>query len=339
MIDLSHQPCLVCGRISSDVLHQTTYPEFGCTDTFVMRRCNGCGLLFNSPRLEPDKLANLYDKNYYFFARSVSSEFRRIIPMYFRTLGWMDQTQTRTKCLLDIGCGRGYFPAVLKLLGWDARGIEVSSDAARFARQHFALDVFNGTIEQYAGNNQGQFSVVTAIDVVEHTPAPHDFIRAAASLVEKDGWLIIDTPNANAANIANEGVHWKGFNPFHIFLFSIENLATLLARHGFVVERSFSYNNAPSVGMRKKLVGGMKRIGLFPLVSRIYFRSKQWRAIFDDAPALSAENAALKIKLTSPERTVDAGPFAATKTGNNIIVIARRRQSAARDVHKQQIDT
>ncbi len=327
MIDLAGQPCPICEQTSSDVLHRTTYPEFGYAGTFIMRRCQGCGLLFNSPRLDPDQLANLYGRNYYFFARTASEEFNRIVKMYLRTLALLNESRLPAKRLMDIGCGRGYFPAVLKHLGWDAAGVEISPDASRFARDRLGLNVFTGTVEQYAGRNPRQFPVVTAIDVLEHVPSPGEFIRSAASLVETGGRLIIDTPNAAAANIARRGVLWKGFNPFHVFLFSIENLTSLLSRHGLVIEQSFSYNNKPwTPGTRDSIMAGLRAIGLFPMAARFYLVLKRLTAASDSNPDKYVSRTALRIQSQSAYTSCadNAGPLAVRRTGDNIVLIARK---------------
>ncbi len=69
--------------------------------------------------------------------------------------------------------------------------------------------------------------------------------------------MVIDTPNGQARNIVSEGAEWEGFIPFHIWLFSPTNLERLLARHGLVVERSFSYKNRlrdrPAATARRRL--------------------------------------------------------------------------------------
>lgn len=325
LIDLTCQPCPVCATASSDVLHQTAYPEFGYPGPFIMRRCNSCGLLFNSPRMDDSDFGKLCGTNYYFFRRAAAGEFKRIVRMYWRTVGRLDASRIRGKRLMDIGCGRGYFPAVLRQLGWEAHGIEFSPDAAQFARRKFGLDVFAGTAEQYASRHGGPFSVVTAIDVVEHVTAPDEFIRAAAALVEPGGRLVIDTPNAAAANIAVDGILWKGFNPFHIFLFTVENLSSLLSRHGFVVEQSFSYNNMPARGFRRRMIRGMKQAGSFSIAARMYFRLKGAMALLDNLFASDAGKAASEIRADPvPKDSADVGPFGVTKTGDNLVLIARR---------------
>jgi 2-polyprenyl-3-methyl-5-hydroxy-6-metoxy-1,4-benzoquinol methylase len=326
MIDLTTQPCPVCGQLQSELVHQTTYPEHHYPGTFVMRRCCGCGLLFNSPRLDLDALGKLYGSNYYFFLRKDEREFDRIVAMYQRTIGLIE-SQISTKRSIDIGTGRGYFPAVLRELGWDAAGIEISADATKYAREKFGLDVFTGTVEQYAASPSAkQFPLVTAIDVIEHVPSPDTFVAAAAKIVESGGRLIIDTPNALAANIRNKGVAWKGFNPFHIYLFSIDNLTQLLTRHGMTVEQSFSYGNAPDdVDARDKVIGGLKKAHLLSPAVSAYFAMKKLTVRSGD-PQPHVQRAESRIRnepaYTSTPDSTDL--LAKDKAGDNIVVVARK---------------
>lgn len=326
MLDLENQPCPICGQTQSSLFHQTTYPEQHYPGDFVLRRCTGCSLLFNSPRLDDQALAGLYGSNYYFFRRGDARELERIVGMYQRTVRLVEDN-INPKRSIDIGCGRGYFPVVQKHLGWDARGIEISSDAAQYGRDKFSLDIFTGTVEQYAASSQSQkFPLVTAIDVIEHVPRPDEFVAAACSIVESSGYLLIDTPNAAAKNISLKGVLWKGFNPFHIYLFTIDNLTTLLARHGMKVEQSFSYGNSNEpINMRDRLAGTFKAIGLMGPAAKLYFAMQGLTGGGGD-PAIMLSHSVSQIRSGKPySSTPDASaPLASSKMGDNIVLIARK---------------
>jgi 2-polyprenyl-3-methyl-5-hydroxy-6-metoxy-1,4-benzoquinol methylase len=249
--------------------------------------------------------------------------------MYQRTIGLI-QTTIPTKRSIDIGCGRGYFPAILKRLGWDASGIEISPEAAEGARSNFGLEVFTGTVEEYAASSQAKtFSVVTAIDVIEHVPSPDAFVESAARLVEPGGRLIIDTPNAAAQNIVIKGTSWKGFNPFHIYLFTIDTLTALLARHGMMVDLSISYGNVYTpIDLRDSVLHGLKRTGLLGQAARSFLALKKL-TISNSNPEPHIESAVSRIMSGPPyTQTPDSqAPLSATKTGDNIVVIARRSDS------------
>jgi 2-polyprenyl-3-methyl-5-hydroxy-6-metoxy-1,4-benzoquinol methylase len=324
---LDDQPCPVCGHRGSRPFHVTTYPEHRYRGAFTLRACERCGMLFNSPRLDLEGLAQLYGRNYYFFLRKDEQEFSRIVAMYQRTIGLLDLSVLRERKSIDIGCGRGYFPAVLKKLGWDAHGIEISPDAGRYARETFGLDVFTGTIEKYATSvHMRQFPLVTAIDVIEHVPNPDAFVYSASKIVAPGGYLIIDTPNAFAHNIKLKGVSWKGFNPFHIYLFAAEHLEQMLARHGMQPVQSFSYGNIPTrLDLRDRLIAGLKRAHLLRPVVSAYFALKKMSAGGDD-PAPHVDAAAKRIQTEPPYTATQdhLGVLSATKTGDNVVVIARK---------------
>jgi 2-polyprenyl-3-methyl-5-hydroxy-6-metoxy-1,4-benzoquinol methylase len=331
MIDLTGKPCGICGSTDSELLWTTTWPEHKYPGDFSMRRCGGCGLLFNSPRLDDAELANLYGRNYYFFQRHDARELPRIVPMYQRTVALVAD-EIKTKKCLDVGCGRGYLPAVLKGLGWDARGVEISSDAADYGTQRFGLDVFTGTIEQYARDAEREmFPLVTAIDVIEHVPSPETFVAAAAQCVEPGGRLIIDTPNGAARNIDVKGVQWKGFNPFHIYLFTIPALTTLLSRHGLVVERAFSYGNEPAERepfarrLRDGVARQLKRVGLIRPAVTLYFKLKEFGPAGGETDQVLRRTVAQIRSAPGYPQTDDArARLAQDGRGDNIVVIARK---------------
>jgi 2-polyprenyl-3-methyl-5-hydroxy-6-metoxy-1,4-benzoquinol methylase len=328
MIDLERQPCAACGQAArSDLLWTTTWPEHRYPGTFAMRRCASCGLLFNSPRLDDEQLGALYGRNYYFFNRSDARELARVVPMYQRTVALV-ANQVADKRALDVGTGRGYLPAVMKQLGWDARGVEISPDAAEYARRRFGLDVYTGTIEQYAVSSRKRtVPLVTAIDVIEHVPSPRAFVEAIAQVVEPGGRVVVDTPNGAARNIESQRLEWPGFNPFHIYLFNVSNLSKLLERSGFVVERAFSYHNA----LRRSSVSdvlrrGLKRVGLAGPAARAFFRMKGTGASSNGSSQAHVESAAEVIRSTPTwDESADAtAPLVKDSAGDNIVVIARR---------------
>lgn len=327
MIDLANTPCPVCGETRSDFFNSTTYPEHHYPGQFVLRRCPTCGLLFNSPRLDLKELGELYGKNYYFFLRDDARELNRIVAMVNRTVAELPSDLPKGQCV-DIGCGRGYFPAVLRELGYDAHGIEIADEAAAEARQKFGLDVFTGTVEQYAASDSHKtFPLVTAIDVIEHVPEPRDFVAACAKILQSGGRLIVDTPNGGAANITSKGLSWKGFNPFHVYLFTIENLSKLLEQNGLIVETSFSYGNAAEgTDLRDTTIATLKNVGLLgPMVSGYFAMKKMTMGGGGPTKELVSQAAEQARKSSKYSVTPDASDtLAANHSGDNILIIARK---------------
>ncbi|MCS7012654.1 MAG: class I SAM-dependent methyltransferase [Chloroherpetonaceae bacterium] len=324
-------PCTICGERESHPFMDLNFKQFGYPGIFRLRQCKSCGLIFNSPRLRKEEFPKLYKKNYYFFNELASHEISRIKSQYLRSVALLN-IDARQRKLIEIGSAKGYQLALLKALGWDVQGVELSNFAANFASKTFNVPVFRGTAELYARECTVKYDVAVAFDVIEHVLDPAQFVAAVAQLVKVGGILIIDTPNGNAKHIEVHRELWSGFIPFHIYFFNAENLTRLLRDHGFTVVKSFTYNNAlvgyqerkkmlePSlkerfyeaVGLRQQLAN-IKHIWL----SRA--ETKEW---LNEQIQKAAEEVRF---LPTYFETSDAKlPLAKRQEGENLVIIAQK---------------
>ena len=334
-----NNPCFLCGSTKSLLLFETTYPDLNYPGIFRLDKCDSCGLLFNSPRLSEDELYKLYGDNYYFFHRRHSDEFQRITNIYRRTIALIEQ-EVKQKNVVEIGSAKGYLLALLNHRGWQVAGIEISAKAAAQAQTKFGVPTFCGTVEQYVEqNNSGiKFPLVMAIDLFEHIPQPMNFLISIDSILEQDGLLIIDTPNGGSRNILTLGSEWVGFNPFHIFLYSKENLTQLLAKMGYSIERVFSYNNrrlaaanpfpgGAGVAVKSKVKSLLRKAGVHEHSRNAYRKLVGYlRNKNGDIKRHIAASAQLVEKEPHYLETKDArGELAGEYGGDNIVVFARKR--------------
>jgi len=101
------------------------------------------------------------------------------------------------KTALDVGCGAGLLAEPLARLGAKVTGIDASPEVIAVARDHAARQGLE--IDYNAGDVQaleGQFDLITCMEVVEHVADPRAFVRALAKRLAPDGLLIMSTPNA-----------------------------------------------------------------------------------------------------------------------------------------------
>ncbi len=118
-------------------------------------------------------------------------------------VGWIDQ-RIRTRfgapqTLLDVGCGAGLAAESLARLGHGVLGLDAAADAIAAARTHAAgqdlpLSYRAGAAEDLVAEG-ARFSVVTALEVIEHVADPAGFLRLLARLTEPGGLLFISTLN------------------------------------------------------------------------------------------------------------------------------------------------
>lgn len=236
-----NRPCFVCGADRSAEAFRPDVGKWGYPGEFVLRRCAVCGLVFNSPRLSPMALADLYGRNYYFFDRRPAAELDRIVGAYLRTVALLPERRAGT--LLEVGSAKGYMLALLRGLGWRVTGVELAEEAAAFARRVFGVEVFTGTLELFRQVEDRRFDVVLAQDLLEHVPDPGAFLLGLRECLDPGGRLVIDTPNVGARNVEILGPRWRGFNPFHIYLYDRVSLERALTGAGFSVHTIGSYNN------------------------------------------------------------------------------------------------
>lgn len=53
----------------------------------------------------------------------------------------MKESHRKTRRILDIGTGTGYFAHTMQNRGWEVEAVEKSGQARNFAREHFGLNV------------------------------------------------------------------------------------------------------------------------------------------------------------------------------------------------------
>ena len=119
---------------------------------------------------------------------------------------WIDQhwqcdecsrTPLEGKTALDVGCGAGLLCEPLARLGAKVTGIDASEDVIAIAREHaaamrLAIDYRAGDIQDL----EGQYDLITSLEVIEHVAEPAAFLRALAKRLAPGGLLILSTPNA-----------------------------------------------------------------------------------------------------------------------------------------------
>jgi 2-polyprenyl-3-methyl-5-hydroxy-6-metoxy-1,4-benzoquinol methylase len=158
----------------------------------------------------------------------------------------VDIGRLRDGRLLDVGCDTGSFlQAMSARLECRGFGVEVSAWAAERARQS-ELNVHCGPIEESPREFCG-FSLVTAIDVIEHVADPEAFLRALHQRVVPGGVVYLQTPNPASVVYAlgvllfrvarglSRNVLARLFPAEHVQYFSSAGLAILAQRCGFEV--------------------------------------------------------------------------------------------------------
>lgn len=151
-------------------------------------------------------------------------EFRRRFPalLSYRPDGAM----------LDIGCGRAGYLALMKKLGWTVQGVELNRSCCEYAVEKLGVPVFCG---DPLGSSLpgGSFDVVRMSHFLEHHPRPSAVLAECRRLMKDDGLLVIGVPNAasfEAGVLKGKSVLFD--TPRHLYDFTPATLSAMLRKAG-----------------------------------------------------------------------------------------------------------
>jgi SAM-dependent methyltransferase len=161
--------------------------------------------------------------------------------------------------LLDVGCGPGLLLDEARARGYETLGLELSRDAAGYARERLGLDVRDLPLEGF--EDADGFDVVVLADVLEHLQDPVDGLRRSAALLRPGGVLCLATPDPSSLPARVAGPRWWGYVPAHTCLLPRRTLRELVAAEGLVV--SADVPMVRTFAARRWVTGLGERMGRF----------------------------------------------------------------------------
>lgn len=143
--------------------------------------------------------------------------------------------------VLDFGAGTGRFVHMLNSKGCVADGVECSEQARDVAFQKYGY-TFSPSIETLS-LKVNKYDMITAIEVLEHLPAPSKELRMLHALLKPGGVLYIATPNRDGLVARLTKSRWReAQKPFHLVLFNFVSLYRLLNDCGFIDIKSIRFS-------------------------------------------------------------------------------------------------
>jgi O-antigen chain-terminating methyltransferase len=135
------------------------------------------------------------------------------------------------RAVLDIGCGRGEFLALMRDGGVAARGIDLSAENVALCRSKGLPAEVADLFGYLAGVPDGSLDGIFCAQVVEHLPPDRlpEMIRLASSALAPGGVLAIETPNPEC--LAIFAVHFY-LDPTHVRPVPHALLAFYMEEHG-----------------------------------------------------------------------------------------------------------
>ena len=165
--------------------------------------------------------------------------------------------------LLDVGCGHGLLLDEARKRGYETLGLELSREAARYARDTLKLEVRELPLESFGegrnGDAPGEFDAIVLADVLEHLDDPVAAIDACARLLRPGGVVCIVTPDPSSVTARAAGARWWGYLPGHTVLLPRKTLRELISARGLVISDDVPFVRTFAA---RRWVGGLaERLG------------------------------------------------------------------------------
>lgn len=235
-------PCALCGSTAT----RPYLDKFG----YPLVKCTGCSLVYCNPRLTSVETDKRYNAEYFW------NEYLPTVipPGGADNVGFLD---LRFKAplellaggrpparLIEIGTGAGFFLKAATRAGFDAYGLELSTEAAEYARTTLGLRVMQTPAEDMPFE-PGYFDAAAMFEVIEHLRDPLRVVRAARKALKPGGRFVVSTPNLGALSRQVLGDKWAVLSPAeHLYYFTEKTLRAMLLKAGFQSVR-FVRNYAP----------------------------------------------------------------------------------------------
>jgi len=196
--------------------------------------CQGCGLRALSPMPTLSDLVVINEETVHPFFNACIEDEDTYRAYFKRKLDDLQRYQPGGR-LLDVGCGAGSFLAGARARGYDIAGVDLSPVPAEYLERRLGLNVFVGSLYQYAAPSQS-FDAVTIFQTIEHDPHPAELCRELLRILRPGGSLMVTTPAADGFVARAMGKRWFGYrNVEHVSFFSRQSLCFALEQAGFEI--------------------------------------------------------------------------------------------------------
>ncbi len=230
-----YQECPICQ--SKDFDNYLECKDFTVSQKpFNLVSCSDCSFVFTNPIPLESEIGSYYESEEYISHSNTSKGLINLLYQNIRNHTLKKKVQlleslSKSKNLLDIGCGTGEFLNTCQKNGFKVEGIEPSVPAAEQARKNFSLNVND---ESHLENLEDEsFDFISMWHVLEHVYHLNNRVLQLKRLVKNNGFIIIAVPNRTSYDAQHYKEHWAAYDvPRHLYHFSPKNIEQLFSNHG-----------------------------------------------------------------------------------------------------------
>jgi 2-polyprenyl-3-methyl-5-hydroxy-6-metoxy-1,4-benzoquinol methylase len=217
--------CPICGVEAQVVQRVPPAVYYGCPV---------CETLFQHPMPTIDQMREYVEAEY---SRGVYNSYvaaSNLKALTFETRARRIAARANGGRLLDVGASAGFFVEQALEAGFDAYGVELSTEAVASASPRVSDRLRVGDVNALALEGTAPFDVITAFDVIEHVFDPVAFLTDLRRVARPNALIVISTPDAGHVLRFVLRARWPMFQPMqHTVLFSRRGLRLALSSAGY----------------------------------------------------------------------------------------------------------
>jgi SAM-dependent methyltransferase len=198
-------------------------------------RCECCGLIFLSPQPSASFLKDHY-QHYLPSSPEAAEAWRDMMELVFlKSAALIDSQIDIPGRLLDVGCGYGFFVALMAERGWQAEGIEISAVGRDYARTRLVVEVSPDPLPRPEWP-EASYDVISLFYVIEHLAEPMTILEEAYRLLRPGGLLLLRWPHTTPiVRLLKPWASSLGLYqaPSHLFDFSPQTILRMAEEVGF----------------------------------------------------------------------------------------------------------
>jgi 2-polyprenyl-3-methyl-5-hydroxy-6-metoxy-1,4-benzoquinol methylase len=221
--------CLVCEANEFVPIYNNT-----------LLRCASCGFVTTNRKISPETLRETYTENYFKGEEYVDYlRDKEILQKNFKKrLRFIYKQKDRSSItsVIEIGCAYGFFAELISndLKNCRYTGYDVVPEAIEYGSKQLKQHVV--CADYLEAESEEKVSDVFMWDVIEHLPAPDEYIEKAANELKAGGRIYITTGDIERLIPRMQKTKWRMIHPpSHLHYFSKRTLSKLLQRKGFKI--------------------------------------------------------------------------------------------------------
>ena len=167
---------------------------------YTLINCKSCKFIHIHPIPSNEELHAFYNNDYYQktkpnYIQGNEKDIQYLNYTFDEKLDTIEKLlSSKSRRVLDIGSGPGFFLRRAKRRGWDILGIEPSLIACNYSKKH-NIPTIQKFFYEVDIKQIGKFDAIHTFDVLEHVNDPISVLKKSYSLLKRGGIIVVEVPN------------------------------------------------------------------------------------------------------------------------------------------------